>query len=309
MTIKGQSRGSDSKAFSARHEVDAPVIILLTSRPDPASVTIRDALLTHGGWEEGDLFMGRRLHTHRGKRGAPDFVLAETPLLHLDANGIDRILARELGEVPEAILVLSKHKAASGKAAFTVHPVGNFGRAEFGGKDGELGIAAPALQSELLRHLHTEASALKHDVTFEATHHGPLLATPTAFVEIGSGESEWDKRENGEVIARAILRLQENPLPTGDPVLVGIGGGHYVPRMTDLARKRQCAFGHLIPAYALQKGIERGLIEQAILKTPDVTGYFVDDRNITPDALHAVREVFEYLGLPEFVENDLVPQD
>ncbi len=289
------------------------MIVLLTSRPDPASVNIRDRLLEHDGWEQGDLFMGRRIHKREPRHDdAPRFILAETPLLHLDADGIDRLLGKAIGEAPEAILVLSKHKAASGKPSLTVHPVGNFGTAEFGGRSGELGIAAPELQSTLLRHIRAESHGTKHDVTFEATHHGPHLSTPCAFVEIGSDAEEWKRDSNGAMMARAILRLQEGPYeaqagdPRAPPILVGIGGGHYVPRMADLARRGVASFGHIIPNYAIEAGITAAMIEQAAVKTPGVEGYHVDDRNLSAETLAPIREAFTALGLREFTEEMLL---
>jgi len=35
-------------------------------------------------------------------------------------------------------------------------------------------------------------------------------------------------------------------------VLVGLGGGHYAPRFTDVALHRAAAFGHMVPKYALE---------------------------------------------------------
>ena len=36
-----------------------------------------------------------------------------------------------------------------------------------------------------------------------------------------------------------------------DRVALGVGGGHYAPHFTDLARRRRWAFGHLLSRHAL----------------------------------------------------------
>jgi len=48
-------------------------------------------------------------------------------------------------------------------------------------------------------------------------------------------------------VARAILSAG----PAAGPVVVGVGGGHYAPRFTELALSREVRFGHMLPAYAM----------------------------------------------------------
>ena len=96
-------------------------------------------------------------------------------------------------------------------------------------------------------------------VSAEATHHGPVdLKTPCFFAEIGSTLKEWQDRQAGEAVARAILALETKELP----VFLGFGGGHYVARQTELMFKAAVAFGHLFSNYQMA-GVNRDLVEEA----------------------------------------------
>ena len=45
------------------------------------------------------------------------------------------------------------------------------------------------------------------EVTLETTHHGPLLDTPTLFIEIGSTEEHWGRTDAAEVWADDCRRV------------------------------------------------------------------------------------------------------
>src|SRR5581483_11013747 len=119
-------------------------ILVLISRADRASLTIRDALLALAPWEEAGAFEGLPVRRH----GA--FLLAETELLHLHCDGID-VRLRAAGFPADAILFASRHRAESGKPALTVHPIGNWGEAALGGKPRALSPTAPVLMGRILR--------------------------------------------------------------------------------------------------------------------------------------------------------------
>jgi D-aminoacyl-tRNA deacylase len=205
----------------------------------------------------------------------PDVRLARTNLLHLHAESFEA--AARAAQVPfEAIVFLSKHRAASARPALTVHPVGNFAAAEFGGQPGRLSPSAPALQSELLRALAARARrhAYAGEVTFEVTHHGPLLSTPSCFLELGSSEQEWNDPGGARLVAAALLDVVQRPLPSY-PIAVGLGGGHYGPRFTEAVLTRQVHFGHMIPTYAAER-IERpqAALEEVLGATPGAAGVY-----------------------------------
>jgi len=51
------------------------------------------------------------------------------------------------------IIVLSKHKSAAGTKSFTVHSLGNFAKADYGGCEKTLVNSMPKIQTNLLRGL------------------------------------------------------------------------------------------------------------------------------------------------------------
>jgi D-aminoacyl-tRNA deacylase len=147
----------------------------------------------------------------------------------------------------------------------------------------------------LIKQQHAQSS-LPHHVCFEVTHHGPYLETPTVFVEIGSTETEWKKTEPAALITQALLTLlqtspSEQTFPNDIPVLVGIGGGHYTPRFTDVVFQRNAAFGHMIPKYHISAGnINEEMLTQAINCTPGFKAVYFDKHAIRKSQLTEYRQ-------------------
>ena len=101
-----------------------------------------------------------------------------------------------------------------------------------------------------------------YDVCFEATHHGPLLETPTMFLEIGSSESEWGKKEPARALIKSLLKLE----PAEGINVIGIGGGHYTPRFTEAAFSHEVCFGHMVANYGVSV-LSPKLITEAIRRS------------------------------------------
>ena len=184
--------------------------LILASAADSAALNLRERLLELGDWHEDGEFQGTptwRLANGDGfcSAGTRMATLRE---LHLYAEHVDHEWEELTGEAPECIAFLSRHKSASGRPSLTVHPVGNWGAADYGGTPGAVSGTAPEWMTGLLLAISRTAPA-GYQVCFEATHHGPLLETPAFFVEIGSDESRWELREPAEVLARALLELKQ----------------------------------------------------------------------------------------------------
>ena len=163
----------------------------------------------------------------------------------------------------EQIIVLSKHKSVAGTKSFTVHSLGNFDKAEFGGENKTLVNSMAQIQTNLLRGLN-EKNDSEHLVCFEVTHHGPFTEKKVCFIELGSGESEWANTKSAETIAKVVIEdtIKEN----NDKIVIGIGGGHYAPAFTKLALRKNYSFGHICPQYALET-LDSNLLTQMIEKT------------------------------------------
>ena len=217
--------------------------LLICSEEDAASVNIRDALTGSAEWESDGRFL------YRG-----DMVIMSVPGMHIHSENIDDT-AKEEGIDAKELIFLSRHKAASGIPTLTVHPIGNFRDADLGGRPRTLARSSPVTMSGLLRSL-ASADTGHFRVSFEVTHHGPWVDIPATFIEIGSDASQWDNREAAKMIADAVLGCEENDAIS----VIGIGGGHYAPRFTEVAISYEINFGHMIPEYAFKGSDEDDLI-------------------------------------------------
>lgn len=271
-------------------------VLLVESAPDPASVGIARALRELVEWDPlPAVVAGAPL---QGLGGQAEVGLVRIPQLHLNAEPLEAAL-EAAGLRPGAIVFLSKHKAVSGRPSLTVHPVGNFGEAKFGGQPRRLAPAAPGLQTALLRALarQVERTGYASEVTFEVTHHGPLLSTPTCFVELGSGEAQWSDPVGAGVVARAVLDAA-TATPSSNPVAVGLGGGHYAPRFTEVALARGVDFGHFIPAHAAQAVPDpAATLRDAVAATPGATGVYLHRGGLNDRRLDPWVRAVEALGL------------
>jgi D-aminoacyl-tRNA deacylase len=252
--------------------------LIVISESDPASTNIRERLLEFGDWSKDNKLKFDDKPVYFYKQLALIINISE---YHLYFDNIDKHLINDLDSQGfkldlENVIFASKHRSASGMKTLTLHPMGNYGsEAKFGGKPEELVKTAPQIMTEGYRRLLENASKyfgekLEHSISFEVTHHGPILDTPSFFIEIGSDESAWGDELAARVIAQTIMDLLAPGLDDRlkqYPVAIGVGGGHYAPRHSDVARKKQVSFGHMIPNYALDNISDKMLV-MALERTP-----------------------------------------
>jgi D-tyrosyl-tRNA(Tyr) deacylase len=257
-------------------------------------VTQRDVLLRIADWKEAGEFAGAPVQRRKAD------VLVTIPDLHLYHDHVDREVHAALGEAPHIVVFLSKHRSESETPSLTVHPIGNIGRADYGGRPATLVPTAPREMTETLRAVRREAEGLPYAVTFEATHHGPVLESPAFFLEAGSTEKEWRDVRAAEALMRALLAVE----PRTSDVAVGVGGGHYVPRLTDVAFARDVAFGHLLAGHALPF-LDDAMIEQVVARTPGASLVYFHRKAMEKATLRDLEARFEARGLRSVHEEDL----
>ena len=187
--------------------------------------------------------------------------------LHIMADGIDKEHEESTGFPVDEVLVLSKHASASEVPALTLHAIGVPGETPHGERARSGGIKGKAVPPSTrfgdmfrtMRKIAIEANLDKeYDITLEATHHGPLLDSPTLYLEIGSDEERWADSRAARVWAQTIsvcLGMSEDTqqrewLGEGD-VMIGLGGGHYAPRHKAIISETEVWVGHILANYAI----------------------------------------------------------
>ena len=286
-------------------------VLIVSSTEDPASTNIKNFLLEIGKWEDfGELFS----HTVYADKNI-DSIIVTIDDRHIRHENIDKEVEEGLGIDVDLLIVVSRHRSKTGEPTLTTHPLGNFGEARFGGRDRTFVKSSPKLMTELLRLLrkHAKQDNLYHQVCFEATHHGPYVDVPALFVEVGSTEEEWRNEKPARTVAKAVYELlsthrSEEDFPDDIPVLIGIGGGHYAPRFTDLAFEKKVAFGHMVPSYQIEAGlVDREIIEKCIEATPGFKGIYIHRKAMKKSEVREFERLFEEMRIKVFRSADLSP--
>ncbi len=228
-------------------------------------------------------------------------------------ENIDQEIQQKLKIKAKQVIYITRHRSKTGEPTLTTHPIGNYGEAEFGGKTRTLSPCAPRLMTQLLRIIKKNAEIQKtyHKVCFEVTHHGPYLSIPTLFTEVGSNQEEWKKQKPAEIIAKSLLDLFDNyqceqDMPKDTPVIIGIGGGHYAPRFTDIALLKNVAFGHMIPSYQIEAGnINQEIIKKTLEATPNVEGVYLHKKSLKKSQVTEYKKWFQENEIPVISSKEL----
>lgn len=282
-------------------------VLIISSKIDPASINIKKSLLEQSTWEEIDLFCNNPVYKNK-KNNLTLITINDRKITH---NNIDKEFYKQVKIKPKHAIFISRHTSKTEKPTLTVHPIGNYNDALFGGKEKELVKSSPKIMTGLLRKLkkYHDKKKLYHDVCFEVTHHGPVISIPSLFIEIGSTKLEWTKLETGDVIAKSILELfeEKNTLSKLNeyPVLIGLGGGHYAPRFTDVALERKVTFGHMIPSYHINAGnIDEKIIDKSIENTPELYGLYIHRKALKKSQVNYFKQIFEDKGIKTYSSKD-----
>jgi len=285
-------------------------VLIISSTTDPASANIKKSLLNQSTWDESGTFNGNTVYCHSTMKDIVIVTINDSKIRH---EHLDKEVKEVLGIEPKQTIFISRHRSKTGEPTLTVHPIGNYGKAEFGGGTKILPKSSPRLMTHLLRLLkkNTEQAKLYHKVCFEVTHHGPHIDIPALFIEVGSDEEEWGKKEPATVVAKSVLELldsyhYEEDFSDDTPVLLGVGGGHYAPRFTDVAFEKKAAFGHMIPMYQINAGnIDDEMFEQALQKTPNVKGVYIHRKSMKKSQVTEFKNIFEKKGIPVISSKEL----
>lgn len=169
------------------------VVLIISSTEDPASTNMKNSLLEQTTWEKHGVFYDSTVYRHSTIK---DVVLVTIPDKKIRHENIDTEVHDHLNLNPRIAVFLSRHRSKMEEPTLTVHPIGNYGAAEFGGRPRTLVPSAPRFMAHLLRLIkkHLKTTDLQHHVCYEVTHHGPYLNIPTLFAEVGSTEHQWQQK-------------------------------------------------------------------------------------------------------------------
>ncbi len=166
------------------------------------------------------------------------------------------------------LVFATKHQSKEQRKTLSLHAPGNWRNAEFGGKESKACPTSALVLKYLFQQLNknAEQSGPDYQVTLECTHHGPYIEKPCCFIEIGSGEEQWQDEQAGKIIAKTISSLQQYK-KLKNKSAIGLGGSHYCPNFNKIQLSSEYAIGHIIPEYALP--LTESIIKQAIEKTTE----------------------------------------
>jgi len=208
---------------------------IVFDKKDGASYNVASYLIEEFEFEE------RQGNIYKSKENR-DIVIVESDVELINAEFVD-----SLGF--SIVYFLSKHESNAGIGAFTTHATGNWRpSADLGGKPKQLSYAAPLEMLGVLREeskINTGISA-----TYEATHHGPLLKTPSLFVELGGDKKMIENKELAMLLGDALWQAIMQKEVEFEKVVIGIGSNHYPQKFTALAIEKGLAFSHIFPKYA-----------------------------------------------------------
>ncbi len=200
------------------------------------------------------------------------------------------------------VIVLSRHRAESGRKTLSVHHPGNPTSEAYGGEPLKLAIAYPALAWELLRtyaRVSLEFGLEGYEITLEATHHGPTsLKTPVVFIEIGSTEVEWrDEKARAAMAYTVVESVSRKP---GDCRAVSaMGGPHYPSRYTKASLEGNTCFGHIIARHSIRSENLEAIARQAITRNypAPVETLVIEKKSLTREQRDIVARTAKELGV------------
>lgn len=236
---------------------------IICSEKDPAGMGVHKVLVDYFGFEKTSSDYGGA-----AVYGLGNARLYTTKKDSVECDDIDK-------EIDAGIFIFAtRHSGGAGIPSLSAHSPGNWGKADFGGKPGQISTAPAGYLKHAIKKLE-ELNNLGFDVMQEATHHGPRISKPCMFIEIGSTEKEWERKDAAEIIAKVVVSLVTDEI-SDIKSTVGIGGPHYCPGFKKIMLNSDVGVGHVCAKYALED-IDEEMLNQAIEKTLPKTSMIILD--------------------------------
>ncbi|MDA0715494.1 MAG: hypothetical protein O2866_03825 [archaeon] len=306
------------------------VTLIAISQGDIASRIQGEALLRKLVWNECASVEGFQAFAIHNVRLwlLPDKILWED---HLDHRW-----ESSTGEIVREVIFPSRHSAASGRPSLTLHPIG-IPQVRFdddivyGGKAGCAVPPNPRI-SEWWKLFHQTISnhpqLSDFELTLEVTHHGPFLAAPSMFIEIGSTSETWGNLDAADFLSNIMIvglglngsseiGVWDDSTAHEELVVMTLGGGHYAPRANHIGLLPKVRVGHMLATYALPFGTQEHQDQQWKISLKSA---FVSTKNAFPHGRivcmiekkafkgwqrDLLKQYCEELGIPIFRRKDV----
>jgi D-aminoacyl-tRNA deacylase len=253
-------------------------ILLVVSSEDPAGITFCKVLQERFGFHPTSV--DGEVALYRNQQGQ---LLASIPIPPIYADDLEQRLEPRILDQTLAYIFLAKHFSKEGVPALTAHFPGNpHSEATFGGRPREVAWVWPSLLKNYLQRLVARAGSMDNfDIVMEATHHGPTaLSKPVMFVELGSTQREWEKREFAELILEALFEALENFEPARQ-IALGFGGPHYCHKFMKLILEGSYALAGVVAKYSLHS-FDREISDQFLAKSIEpITHVAIDWKGVS----------------------------
>jgi D-aminoacyl-tRNA deacylase len=238
------------------------MILIVSSKKDPASLNIREQILTHYRFNEAkEKYQENAVYAYRNNG-------KDVKLICLSQESV---YAQDLTThfpSAELIVFISRHSSTSGTPTLSVHTPGNLGLAQLGGIARKVSVSPANAMRDALKVLAKlrQDMQLEYQVSYEGTHHGPSLNVPTMFAELGSSPKQWSDAAAAEAVAHATMEAVSRFSSFSAEAVLGIGGPHYNHKFTRMALENEVAFGHIIPKHSVEQ-LDDEMLQQCIEKT------------------------------------------
>jgi len=124
------------------------------------------------------------------------------------------------------------------------------------------------------------------------------------FIEIGSSEDRWGHVKAAEAIAKTLMETKVLEAPKA----IGIGGGHYAPRFSELITTKKISFGHMIPGYVADRANDEELqsaMKKALAATSGAKMVYVHRKSMSRSRATHVKQLVESIGMTAVDSGDL----
>lgn len=196
----------------------------------------------------------------------------------------------------ESYIFATRHQSKSKEKTLSVHFPGNFGKAEYGGREKELCFTDPVLLKKAFINLSMLGKESGYAITLEATHHGPFIRKPVFFIEIGSSSEEWNDKAAGKIIARTIIKTLAEEKENTYEKAIGFGGSHYCAAFNKIELETKVALGHICPKYNIEN-LDENIMKKMLLSANGIDYALLDWKGMDSENRKKIMGILEKLDI------------